>query len=113
MRNNIPDRYHGRANPFIEHWLKGPECKTIVGRQGNRALAIYLSIVAKRTGELAGSAAVDTHIGGVFNDRWVATVTVSAPYAASHEFGTGRTNPDHVQRAANDLNKVLNLMAGF
>lgn len=107
MQNNIPS-----PNPFIREWLKGPECKAIVGRQGNRALEIYRDIVAKRTGELAGSATVDTHIGGKRNDRWVSTLTVRAPYAASHEFGTD-DGDEHIAAGAHDLNVVLNALAGF
>lgn len=97
-------------NPFVTRWLKGPEAKKLVTRQANRALAIYRTIVAKRTGELAASAHVVTRLGGIKNDRWQAHVVVEAPYAASHEYGTGRTDPSYALPPAHDLDKVIDAL---
>jgi hypothetical protein len=100
-----------RPNPFITEWLRGELCRGILTEAGELYQSLYHVFVAKRTGQLAFSAAVDTDIEG---DRWVAVMSVGdnvAPYAASHEFGTGRTNPDHALPGAHDLNLILDLVA--
>lgn len=97
-------------NPFVTQWLKGPECKKLVTQKANKALAIYRGIVAKRTGALAASGHVVTRLGGLSNDRWEARLIADAPHAASHEFGTGRTNPGRALPAAHDMDKVIDAM---
>lgn len=97
-------------NPWITAWLKGDRCREIVGAEGLRAQQYYRSLVAKRTGELAASAAVEVRIGGARHDRWQAVLEVTAPYAASHEFGTGRRGR-RPQPPAHNLRSVLALMA--
>lgn len=100
MRNNIPS-----PNPAIRAILLSSQIQTLMRERGEAAQAIYRSIVAKRTGRLAGSARVEVQIGGRRNDRWTARLIVDAPYAASHEYGT--TGGSQLS-AAHDLNRVLN-----
>jgi hypothetical protein len=104
MRNDIP-----APNPAVAAILLSDEMRNLMREHADRALLIYRSVVAKRSGRLAGSARVDTLIGGRRNDRWTGLLIVDAPYAASHEYGTDTNN--HLQ-AANDLNQVLNQLAG-
>lgn len=98
---NIPD-----PNPFITDWLVSPECRSMVFEKGEIAEAIYREVVAKRTGHLAASTHVTT---GIEDDRWISMMTVTAPYAASHEFGTDDGDlqiiPGH-----HELNHVMDLM---
>lgn len=101
-------------NPFLTQWLIGEECRALVAARIEAALLAYRSIVAKRTGLLAASAHTETVIGGTSKeDRWEGWLIVSAPYAPSHEFGTGRTDPNHALAAAHDLNVVLDMMAAL
>lgn len=98
-------------NPFIAQWLKSARCRAILSESAEMYEALYREVVAKRTGRLAASTHVSTGIEG---DRWVALMTVGvggAPYAASHEFGTGRTDPDNALPPAHDLNTILDMMA--
>ncbi|RJO74170.1 hypothetical protein D5S18_18630 [Nocardia panacis] len=96
-----------KPNPALAKILRGPQMKTLVTRKGLRARAIYAEVVAKRTGELAASARVETVLGGLHGDRWIARVRATAPHAASHEYGTGRTDPAYTAPAAHDMIKVL------
>ena len=113
-----------RPNPFITEWLAGPTCRSIVYEAGELYQALYRSIVAKRTGDLAKSAHVSTEFEV---DRWVGVMEVgnaTAYYAASHEFGTTGAAHDQPNRSAStarevfnrvhpgahDLNTILNLM---
>ncbi|MEV6432574.1 hypothetical protein [Nocardia sp. NPDC051463] len=93
-------------NPAIRAILLSDEMRNLMQQSAERAQGIYQSIVAKRTGRLAGSAHAETLIGGRRNDRWTGRLVVDAPYAASHEYGTTQG-----LQAANDLNQVLNLLA--
>ncbi|WP_305780010.1 hypothetical protein [Nocardia nova] len=102
MKNNIPAPH----NPAITALLKSPQMRSLVAERAEAARAIYQQIVAKRTGRLASSARVDTFIGGRHNDRWIGRLTVEAPYAASHEYGTKGGVQTH--SGAHDLNAVLN-----
>lgn len=79
----------GRASGHngLGDWLKGPECRRMVGAKASEAQTIYQAIVRKKTGRLARSAKATTVIGGVKGDRWVGRVTVGESYAAAHEFG--------------------------
>lgn len=98
-------------NPFITEWLRGQQCRDLVTDAAELYRSLYHVFVAKRTGELAFSASVDTDIEG---DRWVAVMSIGnhiARYAASHEFGTGRTDPGHSLPPAHDLNMILDLVA--
>lgn len=95
-------------NPALSAILKSDEVRSLVREKAEIAQAIYRGLVAKRSGRLARSARVQT-----FEDdgRWKGRLIVDAPYAASHEYGTGRTGGRPIQRAAHDLNRVLNAMA--
>ena len=98
-------------NPFVTEWLRGERCREIMTEAAGLYQSLYHVFVAKRTGQLAFSASVDTDIEG---DRWVGVMSVGnhiAQYAASHEFGTGRTNPDDALPAAHDMNAILDLVA--
>lgn len=105
---NVPSK----PNPFISEWLSSSLCRSIVRESCELYEALYREIVAKRTGRLAASTRVETgKEGGPYGFRWVGSLTVNAPYAASHEYGTGRTDPTHTLPAAHDLNTVLDMMA--
>lgn len=98
-------------NPFITQWLIGSTCERIIRRVCREYANLYRAEVKKRTGELASATHVTVDIEG---DRWVGLMTVGdedTPYAASHEFGTGRTDPEEALPAAHDLNTILDLMA--
>lgn len=106
---NVPS-----PNPFITQWLLSGECHTMMQARAEQMLALYVEHVHKRTGRLAASAHAEVVVGGLTrSDRYIARLTVgnaTAPYAASHEFGTGRTDPLNVQDAAHDLNYVLDMV---
>lgn len=86
----------------IGQWLQGPECQNMVQKFADRVAAIYEATVAKRTGKLAESITVDTHLVNHGNGpRWNAVVRATTPYAGFHEFGTSHTS------AAQALNKAL------
>ncbi|MEU2013107.1 hypothetical protein [Nocardia sp. NPDC019302] len=94
-------------NPFITEWLRSATCRSMVRESAELYEALYREIVAKRTGRLAASTHVSTGIEG---GRWAGMLAVTVSYAASHEYGTGRTDPSHHLPAANDLNQILDLM---
>lgn len=76
-------------------WLRGPECLQLVRERTDLARTLYQTIVARDSGDLAGSARVSMGRGS--NGRHEGTLTVgdgSVPYAASHEFGTQFQNPE-------------------
>ena len=102
MTNRFQPNYRG-----VGEWLLGPECRRLVELKATQAQGIYRGVVAHRTGALAASADVSTYVGGSRQDRWVGRLTVGdgIDYGASHEFGTRH------QRAHDDLNQVLTLMA--
>lgn len=104
MQNNIPS-----PNPAIRAILLSSEMKTLMRTKGEQAQAIYRSIVARRTGRLGQSAEVQILLGGRRQDRWTARMIVTAPYAASHEFGIDDGNA-RVYAGARDLNTVLNAL---
>lgn len=107
MECDIPD-----PNPFLVQWLLEQECRRMMQAKAEVAQAFYQARVAKRSSYLARSARVDTLIDGpTTKDRWCSRLLVEASYAASHEFGTGRTNPDRAQPGAHDLNTVLQRLA--
>ncbi|CAM3742899.1 hypothetical protein ACXYTP_00100 [Tsukamurella ocularis] len=88
-------------------WLRGPEATAMTRDAGERAKAIYQSVVARRTGQLAESATVSMSRGR--NGRPVATLTVggtSAPYGLAHEFGAD----GGVQAAHHDLLVTLGML---
>lgn len=85
---NVP-----HPNPFVTRFLRSADAKRLVTRQGNRLAAIYRGKVHKRTGTLAASTRVRVVMGGLKKDRWEVHVEATAPYAASHEYGTGRHDP--------------------
>lgn len=72
----------------------------------------FQSIVAKRTGTLADSATITLTKGGIKNDRLTARISVSAPYAATHEFGAGdhpRSTGKHTEPASRELLTALQM----
>lgn len=96
---------------FPREWLVGPECERILREVCTKAEELYSAEVAKRTAELAHSPHITVDIEG---DRFVGMMTIGdaeAPYAASHEFGTGRRDPRHALPAAHDLRAVLDQLA--
>lgn len=97
-------------NPFVTKFLRSSDAKRLVTQQANRAAAIYRSTVHKRTGRLAASTTVSVIMGGRNKDRWEAHLSATAPYAASHEFGTGRTNPSRALPAYNELWEAIKAM---
>lgn len=114
MKNTVP-----APNPFITNWLLGDRCKEIVQAEIQRALAYWMIAAGHhaRTGREMSSARTSVHIGGKQGDRWIGELTVggeasAAPYTGSDQFGAWRTGR-HFQRAAGDLNTVLNLMAAL
>jgi hypothetical protein len=98
---DIPD-----PNPFITQWLVSPQSRALVFERAEIAEALYREVVAKRTGRLAASTHVTT---GIEDDRWVALMTATAPYAASHEFGTDDGDLD-IRPGHHELNHVLDMM---
>lgn len=109
MDHNIPSH----PNPAITGLLLSPEMRGLMREKGEIAEALFREIVAIRTGRLARSSRVETHIGGRSNDRWAVTLTVGAgaPYALPHEFGYD--DDSRAVAGARDLNQVLNMMGGL
>lgn len=99
---NVPDD----PNPFITEWLLSPECRALMFDRGLLAEAIYREVVAKRTGRLAASTHVTTEVE---DDRWIAMMTATAPYAASHEFGTD-DGDQHIEPGHHEMNHTLDLL---
>ena len=91
--------YSLRGNNF-GGLLKSPQMDPMLRAKGEIVAALYRLGTAHRTGELATSVRVSTQIGGIKHDRREATVTTSASYAASHEFGTTRQKGFHELRTA-------------
>ena len=112
VKVGAPDGYRGLGD-----WLVGPECNRLVFAQASHAQLVYQALVAKRTGQLARSAKVSVVRGGK-GDRWVGRVTVTAPYAASHEFGHdgarefGRDGRSVRRDGFNELRQTLNHLGG-
>lgn len=88
-----------RPNPFLTQWLVGREARSMVFEVGEIAQALYRATGHKETGRSARDARVETHIGGVDNDRWAATLIVDQPTST--------------RRALEDLNSVLNQLGGL
>lgn len=84
MELDFPD-----PNEALTQCLIGPEIYAALDAIGKIAHALYVAEVAKRTGRLAGSAMLQTEIGGIHRDRWVAHLTtgVGVTYGAAHQFG--------------------------
>lgn len=100
-------------NPFIAEWLAGPIARSLVFEAGELYEALYREVVAKRTGRLAAS----THVTTALElGRWTGMLTVTAPYAASHEYGAeshqfGSDDGDTQFVAGHhDLNRILDMM---
>lgn len=112
MDVNIPE-----PNPALTELLVSERMRGMLAERAEAAAALYQAQVAKRTGRLAASAHVSTEIGGIHHDRWVAALTIGEglAYGAAHEFGVGihpgsvhnLDGRDRIQRAAHDLNRVL------
>src|SRR4051812_37313927 len=113
-------------NPGIGEALVGNGMRRAVEERINMALLLYQAQVAKRTGALAASAHATTELGPVLKgqDRWVGVLTVGGrgvDYALPHEFGRGEhpgsihnlDGEQSVQRAADDLNVVLEQLGSF
>lgn len=115
-----------KPNPAIAEILVSATMRRICEGRANMALLLYQAQVSKRTGALASSAHAHTEIGHVLKgqDRWIGVLTVGGrgvDYALPHEFGRG----DHprsvhdldggqsVQKAADDLNVVLEQLGSF
>ena len=107
------DGYSGLAD-----WLLGPECNRLVFAKASQAQLVYQALVRKRTGALARSAKVSVVRGGPKADRWVGRLTVTAPYAASHEFGHdgarefGRDGKSVRRDGFNELRQTLKHLGG-
>lgn len=83
----------------------------------NTGVMLYQAKVAKRTGALARSARAHTEIGGKHKNMWVGVVTVGTSHGLPHEDGAnvplfGDRNDSHRQKAARDLNFVLENLGG-
>lgn len=91
---NVPG-VRGGTNPWVTTFLRSYEARRLVGSRGRELARIYRGKAHKRTGFLAASTRVTTVVGGLKKDRWEAHVEVTAPYAASHEYGTGRNDPEN------------------
>lgn len=114
-------------NEALAEVLLSPEIYAALDAVGQIAHALYVAEVAKRSGRLAGSAFLQTEIGGVHKDRYVShlTVGVGLAYGAAHQFGHwqdeshligGTTAPgeSHVFiEGAHDLNHVLEQLGGI
>lgn len=80
----------------------------------------YVLDVAKQTGELASSARHDVVMDKMVSPRWVAELSVDAPYAVWHEFGAGDGKPHATgnmpwygpYKGAHDFADVLHAMQG-
>jgi hypothetical protein len=92
---------------FFQLYEKGPECRAMIWLSLELYEALYREVVAKRTGRLAASTRIFTELE---QGRWMGTLAVTAPYAASHEFGTD-DGDERIIAGHHDLNKVLNIMA--
>lgn len=84
MELDFPD-----PNEALAECLVGPEIYAALEAVGKIAHGLYVAEVAKRSGRLAGSAFLQTEIGGVHKDRYVShlTVGVGLAYGAAHQFG--------------------------
>lgn len=74
----------------MKGYLQGPEVEALMYRAGYLAAAMYQSIAPRRTNVMAESAVVDVEIKSPYKGgerRWVATVSVEAPYGVPVEFG--------------------------
>ncbi|WP_067891206.1 hypothetical protein [Nocardia vaccinii] len=110
MRHDIP----ADPNPFITAWLVGPECKAMMTYVGFVVQQLYRALEVKRTGEMAASAVVDVHLGGVKHDRYITDVWVTDPGAPAHIFGAGnhsKSTGRHFNRPTPTLQSVLRLMS--
>lgn len=76
-------------NEALTEVLISPEIYAALDAVGRIAHDLYVAEVAKRSGRLAGSAILQTEIGGVHKDRYVShlTVGVGLAYGAAHQFG--------------------------
>jgi len=101
---NIP-----APNPFITEWLVSAQCRSVMFEAAELFEALYREVVVKRTGRLAASTHVST---AVERGRWTGYMTVAAPYAASHEYGTD-DGDEGIVAGAHDLNLILDLMASL
>lgn len=110
MEHNIPSH----PNPAITALLLGPEMRSLMREKGELAEALWRELVAIRTGRLARSSRIETHIGGRGNDRWAVTLTVGGAGAAHglpHEFGHDSDGRPVV--GAHDLNAALTMLGGL
>lgn len=116
--------YH--PNPALAEILVSEQMRAIVSEKANLARDLYQAIVAKRTGALAASARAHTEIEPVIKGqpRVVGYLTVGGglDYALAHEFGRGEhegsihdldSGHDIVQKASDDLNRVLEELGGL
>ncbi|MEU3011058.1 hypothetical protein [Nocardia asteroides] len=109
MEHNIPSH----PNPAITALLLGSEMRSLMREKGELAEALWRELVAIRTGRLARSSRIETHIGGRSNDRWAATLIVGtgAPYGVAHEFG--HDNDGRPVVGAHELNAALTMLGGL
>lgn len=87
---------------ILSGYLTGPEVEQMMYEVGYLAAGMAEAHVARRTGQLAESIAVDVDIEKPYEKgvpRWVASVVASAPYAASYEFGHKTPSGDDVDGA--------------
>lgn len=107
MLNDIPS-----PNRAVAGLLLDPKMRSVMVQAAEIAQALYREVVAKRTGRLAGSARIETFIGGQDNDRWCSRLIVDAPYTASHEYGVD-DGDERIVAGHHDLNQVLNMLASL
>lgn len=102
------------GNPAVMGLMKSSEMRALMREKAELVEALYREFVAKRTGQLARSTRIETHIGGVFHDRWEATILVGSglSYALPHEFGFD-DGDIRIYTGHRDLNRALDAMGGM
>lgn len=96
----------------MKGYLQGPEVEALMYRAGYLALALYQASAPQRTGVMVESAVVDVEIKTPYKGdrRWVATLSVEAPYGVPVEFGhaiRGKTTHSRRVLPARALNRVV------
>lgn len=98
--------------PDLHRVLNSPQVGEALMEAARDVEKNYQSIVAKRTGTLADSATINLTKGGINNDRLTARISVTAPYAATHEFGAGDhpgSSGRHTEPASRELLTALQM----
>lgn len=82
--------------------LNEPGVVEAAKRKAEEIASIARATAPHDSGAYAASIEVGTEKGGIKNDRTVATVTATVPYAAAIEFGNSRSPARHTLRRAAD-----------